>query len=268
MPCPGIFGAHRRPTETALRAGSRRFPFPRLLDAASPSRQDFATCTQAFPAQRPKEKRKPWPAGQRGGPTRRAAAAPESAVAARAVNHTVKTPVLNFQHNSGAADTAAAPTSLRRPAQTRPPSAPFSPATLPSGSLRQRVPGHPTSGAARLQPARAGLAPWPRSKMRPGAFGCSAAPTSASQVTRRPPSSARLPLPASTSLHARSLQPRRGKMKCPARGAPLGFEKPLHWPGRTPRSSTRNLWPDDFHPGTHPGGGAWEPEREERRQQR
>lgn len=45
----GIFGSHRLPTATALRARSRPSPFPRPLDTAPSSAEDLAVCTPAFP---------------------------------------------------------------------------------------------------------------------------------------------------------------------------------------------------------------------------
>lgn len=126
-------------------------------------------------------------------------------------------PVLNFQLKSGTPEAAAAPTRPRLPAQS--PQAP-----RPSGALPQWVPGHRTSRAARLQlagqpssPASGQDAPQGVQLLSSPNFGFS------SDMT---PSLERAP--ATASLHPRSLQPSRGKMKCPARGAPPDFEKPLH----------------------------------------
>ncbi|CAD7675017.1 unnamed protein product [Nyctereutes procyonoides] len=137
-------------------------------------------------------------AGRGGGRRRRVAAAPQSAVAARAA-HAQRGPRPQLSEPAG----CPPPRGPAAPSRSGPPATP-----PPRGAPPSRARG-PSSA--------------PRSKRSPGEFGCSAASTSASQVTRRPPSGAR-------SLRRpppRVLQPSRGKMKRPARGAPLDFEKTL-----------------------------------------
>lgn len=126
-------------------------------------------------------------------------------------------PVLNFQLKSGTPEAAAAPT--RPPLPTQSPQAP-----RPSGALPQWVPGHPTSRAARLRLARRPSSPASGQDAPQGVRLLSSPNFGFPSDTT--PSLERAP--AYASLHPRSLQPNRGKMKCPARGAPPDFEKPLH----------------------------------------
>lgn len=94
-------------------------------------------------------------------------------------------------------------------------------------SRPQRVPGHPTSRAARLQLARRRSSPASEQDAPQGVRLLSSPNFGFPSDTT--PSLPRAP-PVSASLHPRSSQPSSGKMKCPARGAPPDFEKPLHSP--------------------------------------
>lgn len=217
LTCLGIFGAHRHPTATALAAGSSRFSFSRLLDAAPRSREDFAPSTPGFPAQGQNEKRKPRQAGRGGGLTCRVSAAPESAVP-RGLSPPSEDPVCNFQLKSA----TRRPPQPRRALPCRPRALWLRGPVAPSRSGSAA----PTSRSARLQPARGPSSPASEQDAPQGVRLLSSPNFDFPSDTT--PSLERAP--ASASLHPRSLQPSRGKMKCPARGAPPGLEKPFHSP--------------------------------------
>lgn len=219
MTCLGIFGAHRRPYSDC------------------PSRQILAFLLLAFIGRRPSLPRgfrhqHPRLSRRRGRMKseslgRRAEGAGERAACLllpspqcrEGCHHTVRTRSATFSSSR----LPRRPPQPRRALPCRPRALWLRGPVAPSLSGSASTP--PPAQRASSWPA--GIALRPRSKTNPREYGCSAALTSTSQVTRRPPSSARQPSPASTRG---PYSPSRGKMKCPARGAPPDFEKPFHSP--------------------------------------
>lgn len=256
--CPGVLGAHRRPTETPLRAGSWRFPLAAFTGRRPRFPRGFLHPHPGVPGSEAERKAKAAARGPSGRPDTPRGCCSRIRSGREGCYHTVSTQSSTLSATrvprrcrSPDARAPACPDPNPRPGtvtQWRPPAAGPGPPHLPR-SAPPAGPRGPSSRASEQDaPTGVGQLGGPN-------FGF---PSDTTPSLERAPASASLHQPPPEVLTA---QPRENEMPCEGRSP--GFWETASFAWGAPRSSTRNLWPDDFHPGTRPDGvggegvGSW-----------